>query len=147
MTPRTLDWRSVRPKLRKIDELLGLLEDFGQVDAALLDTDTRTALAVERVLSLLVELAFSVNSHVAAARLQQTPDSYAESFTLAARAGTIAPELARRLTPSAGMRNVLVHAYLDIDHEIVAAAVPRAIAEYAEYTRQVARWFSDLPQE
>jgi hypothetical protein len=29
MTPRALDWRSVRPKLRKIGELLDTLRGFG----------------------------------------------------------------------------------------------------------------------
>lgn len=43
------------------------------------------------------------------------------------------------------MRNVLVHAYLDVDHHIVAAAVPLAREQYHEYTRQVAAWFGTLP--
>lgn len=141
MTPRRLDWQSVRPKLRQIDRYVDVLDSFGQVDSDVLDRDIRTALAVERALTLLVELAFSVNGHVAAARLGRTPDTYAESFALAAEAGMIDTELATRLRPSAGLRNVLVHAYLDVDREIVVASVPLAITDYAEYTREAAKWF------
>ena len=50
-----------------------------------------------------------MNSHVAVARLQRAPDSYAVSFALAAKAGLIDAQLAARLSPSAAMRNVLVH--------------------------------------
>ena len=141
MTPRPLDWRSVHPKLRRIEELLAVLGDLGALDAARLRSDVTTALAVERALTLVVELAFAVNSHVAVARLSRAPDTHAESFVLVADAGAVERELAARLVPSAGMRNVLVHAYLDVDHEIVAAAVPAAIEQYGEYTHQVAQWF------
>ncbi|WP_433800011.1 type VII toxin-antitoxin system HepT family RNase toxin [Actinomycetospora sp. CA-084318] len=142
MTPRRLDWHSVHPKLRQIERFAGVLVSFDPVTAADLDADIRTALAVERALTLLVELAFAVNAHVAAAVLGRSPDSYAESFALAAEVGAIDAALAARLRPSAGMRNVLVHAYLEVDHEIVAASLPSAVTDYTEYSRQVARWFA-----
>jgi uncharacterized protein YutE (UPF0331/DUF86 family) len=111
MTPRQLDWRAVQPKLRKIDELLGRLRQLGEFDEKRLQTDHVDALAVERILTLVVDLAFAVNSHTAAARLGRAPDTYAESFTLAAEIGLITRELGAALAPSAGTRNVLVHGY------------------------------------
>jgi uncharacterized protein YutE (UPF0331/DUF86 family) len=47
-------------------------------------------------------------------------------------------ELATALRPSVGMRNVLVHNYLDVDHNRVAVAVPIAVEQYGAYVRQVA---------
>lgn len=138
MTPRALDWRSVRAKLRRLDQLIDQLADIGPVDAARLAAEPVTALAVERILTLLVDLAFACNSHVAVAVLGRTPDTYAESFALAAEAGMIDKDLAKNLRPSAGMRNVLVHNYLDADQELVASAVPQAVEQYGEYVRQVA---------
>ena len=145
MTPRPLDWRLVRAKLRKIEQLLDALEAMGPVTADGLRNDVTTSLAVERVLTLVVELAFAVNTHVAVARLGRAPDTYAESFDAVAEAGVVDRDLAAALVPSAKMRDVLVHAYLDVDHEIVAAAMPLALEQYRSYTRQVARWFQELP--
>ncbi len=142
MTPRRLDWQAVRPKLRQIERFVAVLESYGPITAGDLDADIRTALAIERALTLLVELAFAVNGHVAAARLGRSPDSYAESFALAAEVGVIDGELAARLRPAAGMRNVLVHAYLEVDHDIVAGSIPGAIVDFTDYARQVAAWFS-----
>jgi uncharacterized protein YutE (UPF0331/DUF86 family) len=51
--------------------------------------------------------------------------------------------LAVRLAPSAGLRNVLVHAYVDLDVGLLVAAVPLASKQYGEYVRQVARWVAD----
>src|SRR5262245_43298878 len=47
--------------------------------------------------------------------------------------------LAVALTPSAGLRNVLVHGYVDLDVARLVAAVPLATEQYGEYVRQVAR--------
>ncbi len=48
----------------------------------------------------------------------------------------------RRLDPSIGMRNVLVHEYLEIDLRKVALAVPPALSCYRRYVQQVAEFVS-----
>lgn len=121
-----------------MDQLIAL----GPFDRARLDTDTVATLAAERILTLLVDLAFATNGHVTVAVLKQAPDSYRESFLLAAEAGLIDRALARDLAPSAGMRNALVHAYLDVDYDKVALALEVAPDLFAEYVRQVAQWFA-----
>lgn len=140
MTPHAIDWRSVRAKLRRIRELLDQLVGMGRVDAARLSAEPVTALAVERILTLLVDLAFASNSHVVVGTLGRAPDTYGESFVLAAKAGMIDDKLAAAFRPSVGMRDVLVHDYLDVDRERVAAAVPLAVEQYGEYVRQVAAY-------
>jgi uncharacterized protein YutE (UPF0331/DUF86 family) len=50
----------------------------------------------------------------------------------------IIPEpLAQRIAPSAGLRNVLVHEYNDVDHRIVHAAIRTALSDYTAYVRAV----------
>lgn len=142
MTPRPLDWRSVERKLTRIRRLVDQLIALGPFDRARLDTDTVATLAAERILTLLVDLAFATNGHVTVAVLKQAPDSYRESFLLAAEAGLIDRALARDLAPSAGMRNALVHAYLDVDYDKVALALEVAPDLFAKYVRQVAQWFA-----
>jgi uncharacterized protein YutE (UPF0331/DUF86 family) len=71
------------------------------------------------------------------------PSDVRSSFTAASAAGLIDDDLAQRLAPSAGLRNVLVHAYVDLDLALLVAAVPLARDQYGEYVRQVARWVAD----
>jgi uncharacterized protein YutE (UPF0331/DUF86 family) len=56
------------------------------------------------------------------------------------RLGVIPAELAARMAPSASLRNVLVHMYLDVDLSKVADAVAMVRRDYAEYVREVAGW-------
>ncbi|HEX5812174.1 MAG TPA: HepT-like ribonuclease domain-containing protein [Pseudonocardia sp.] len=73
----------------------------------------------------------------------RSPPDVRRSFTAVADTGLIDHDLAQRLAPSAGLRDVLVHAYVDLDLARVVAAVPLASEQYAEYVRQVARWMAD----
>lgn len=140
MKPPILDWRSVRAKLRRIEDLLETLQSLGKFDAERLRHDLVPTLAAERILTLVVETAFSTNSHVAVTVLRRAPDSYAESFNLAAKTGMIGTDLADLLIPSAKLRNMLVHDYGDVDLERLASAIPLAIEQYGRYVREAAKW-------
>lgn len=143
MTPRRLDPTLIQERLREIQLLLGDLVEVGEVDAERLRRDRPTRHVVERVLSQIVELAGSINTHIVASQLGRSPGSYADSFDEVARAGVLEWDLAAALRPSAGMRNVLVHDYLEVDHGMVAEAIPLALQQYSEYVRHVARWLRD----
>lgn len=52
---------------------------------------------------------------------------------VAADIGVITAEPARRIAPSAGLRNLLTHRYGEVDHQRVADAVPGAVDDYTEY--------------
>ncbi|MCB0899718.1 MAG: DUF86 domain-containing protein [Actinobacteria bacterium] len=118
-----------------MSDLLGDLESIGGVDVALLRSDRITRHAVERILTQLVEFAVSINSHVAAS----VPGTYRESFIAAADAGFISAELAERLAPSAGLRNILTHEYVEVDLDLVAVAVQTATVDYRAYVGSVAQ--------
>lgn len=143
MTPRELDADVVHARLRLMRELLDDLEEVGEVTADLLERERLTRRAVERILGQLVDLAVSVNGHVAAALLDRGPSDYRNSFRLAAEAGVIPEELARDLAPSAGLRNVLIHEYTAIDLDRVARSVPAARDGYRRYVSEVARFLSE----
>lgn len=143
MTPRRLDTAAATGKLRAMRRLLDELDRLGLVDADRFARDYAIQLIVERIVSQLVDLAASVNSHILAVETGAPPPDVRRSFGAVASVGVISEELASALAPSAGLRNVLVHAYVDLDVALLVAAVPLATEQYGEYVRQVARWLAD----
>ena len=142
MTPRPLDVATVQTKLRLIQDLLDDLAAAGQVTGDALRGDRLLRHALERVLTQLVDLAVQVNSHVVAAQLGRAPNSYRQSFHDAVEAGLLTEDLADRLAPAVGLRNILTHEYATVNVDHVAAAVPRACADVADYVRSVAQWLA-----
>lgn len=138
MTPRRLDPATVTARLRLIHDALDDLAALGDVDVARLRDDRLSRRVVERCLAHLVDTAAAVNAHLVGAALGRAPRDLAESFDLAVEAGILPHELGQRLRSSAGMRNVIVHAYADLDLERVAAAIPSAQVDFRTYIECVA---------
>jgi uncharacterized protein YutE (UPF0331/DUF86 family) len=144
VSPQDLQPARVHASLTRLRELLSDLDDLvGEPSERQLRSDRARRHIAERVLTQLVEIAVSINSHIAAAELGRAPADYRESFELAATTGALPEELAHELRDATGLRNVLVHEYLDIDLSMVAASIPRARTGFAAYVREIARFLRD----
>lgn len=93
--------------------------------------------STERLIQLIVECASNINNHVVMEMGQRPPEDYASSFIRASETGLLTGELANRLKGSGGMRNILVHEYMDIDDEKVYRVISIVLSDFKEYMRQV----------
>jgi uncharacterized protein YutE (UPF0331/DUF86 family) len=117
---------------RRIDALLGYLsrlERFRAVDRQRFVADPDTHHLAERYLHLAIEAALDIATHVIADRGYEAPETYRDAFAILAAHGVLEPELATRLQGWAGFRNVLVHAYLAIDHGLAWDAIAGDLEE------------------
>lgn len=138
MTPAGLDVASVGRRLRFLQDTLDDLEHLRGTTAGDLRADSVTRGATERFLQVAVDLAIDINAHVAVARVGRAPDTGRSSFAAMAEAGAISSELAEELASAAGLRNVLVHRYVDIDPAKVADAIAPVLDGFGEYVISVA---------
>lgn len=113
-------------KLRYIDRYLDDLREHAGRDAEEL---IRDPYEVERLLELLVQVSADILSHLLAER-KVTPESYRATFELAARHDLVPGDLGPRLAEAAGLRNILVHMYEEIDYEIVAESIGPALEDF-----------------
>jgi uncharacterized protein YutE (UPF0331/DUF86 family) len=102
------------------------------------DLDRQDALA----LSLLVALqeAADIALHIASDEGWGVAASYAESFDLLARRHVIAPELARRMTAIAALRNRIAHGYGTIDVERLWRETPAGIEALRGFAAAIAAY-------
>lgn len=138
MTPGAPDREMLQQRLRLVSQMLDDLAPYVGRSGDELTQDRTSRYVVERLVTAVVELAVSVNSHVAAAALKEAPGTYRDSFFAAARAGWMEEDLAAALAPAAGLRNILVHAYGDIDVQLLAAALPAFVDGFERWVQQVA---------
>lgn len=139
MTPRELDVETVVRRLRTMRRLLDQLDRLRDGDT----DDFGRRLQVERILSALVDLAVAVNTHVLVAERHEAPHDMTASFRMAGELGLVGRDLADAIAPSVGMRNVIVHAYVDLDVGRMMDAIPLAAEQYGRYVEQVARWLRE----
>jgi uncharacterized protein YutE (UPF0331/DUF86 family) len=133
----------VQARLRLIADSLDQLERLAGLSAEELSARPIERAAAERLLQVVVDLAVDVNALLVRSLTGAAPTTGRASFESVGATGVIDRDLAGRLAPAAGLRNVLVHRYTDIDVKRVAAAATSALGDFREYVRQVARFVSD----
>jgi uncharacterized protein YutE (UPF0331/DUF86 family) len=98
--------------------------------------------AVERIVERMVQRAIDVNEHLISTlstgeEARTTRLTYRETFLRLADLGLYDADFAQDIARSAGLRNILVHEYNDIDHRILFQAIPDAVEQYHAYVNAV----------
>jgi uncharacterized protein YutE (UPF0331/DUF86 family) len=91
-------------------------------------------------LQIASQIVLDVSTHIIAEQGWEAPDSYEQAVLILVRHGVIPQELASRLRGMAGFRNVLGHAYLEVDQGIVFAAATDHLADYEMFAQSVTAW-------
>ena len=144
MTPARPDIDVVERRLRALQDTLHDLDQLRDASADDLRANPITRAGAERLLQVAVDLAVDINAHLATSLQGRAPATGRESFEAAASAGVLSVPLATELAPAAGLRNVLVHRYVDIDVELVARAVGELLDLLPRYVREVATFVATI---
>lgn len=140
MTPRRLDRDVVLSRVERIELLLRDLEPILPLDPEAIAEDPYPRYIAERILIAVIDLAAAVNAHIAAGTLGLGPLTYRDSFLKLADAEVLDASLAELLARAAGLRNILVHQYVDVRLTELAEAANRAPDDFRAYTQQILRW-------
>ena len=103
--------------------------------ALLQDSDLQDVICInlERSIQICVDLA----SHIIADSNLPAPGNMSECFTQLQRLNLISDELAARMKKAVGFRNIAVHAYQEINWEIVYAIITSRLTDFVEFARAV----------
>lgn len=140
MSPIEVD--IVRRKLAIIIENLKTLEPIKGMKPDEYLQDVYKRKATERLLQELIEAAIDINIHMIVETGHTVPDDYYESFIRAGELKIISLDLAQKLAPSAGLRNILVHEYDRLEHSIVLKAVNMAEELFPQYIKAINDYLS-----
>lgn len=131
-----IDADLIRRKLSRLNMYLDKLAPLSKMTFEEYSKNDLISSAAERYIQLIVECASDINNHVVVEKESRPPEDYTSSFVKAAEVGLITRELADRIKGSGGMRNILVHEYMEIDNKKVFEIIPVAIKDYKEYIKQ-----------
>ena len=127
----------IRRKLSKLLTYLDKLEPISKKDFKEYQDNDYLRFSTERLIQLIVECAADINNHVVVKIVRRPAEDYRISFLKAADVGLISRELAEQIKGSAGMSNILVHEYMDVDDQMVFEILPQAIQNYKQYCKEV----------
>lgn len=119
----------------RVRRLLERLERWRDVLREQPQEALRRRYAVQAAAQVCIDLA----NHVIASEGWRVPRDYGDAFTVLSEHHVITPDLAAHLRALAGLRNLLVHLYDEVDDDRVARAVRERLADLTALGAAVAR--------
>ncbi|MEX1112286.1 MAG: DUF86 domain-containing protein [Candidatus Andersenbacteria bacterium] len=120
--------------IQDIERIRMLLDELSYEELA---SDEIKGTAAERYLERVVNRSIDINFHIVGETNNAPPDTYTDSFLLLAKIGVLSDELARNVAPAAGVRNILVHEYDDLDMQKFYASLENITKYFPGYIKAV----------
>lgn len=93
--------------------------------------------ATKHRVQVAVEMVINISEHMVSGLNLGMPEYARDLFPLLAKENIIAKDLSEKLGKAVGLRNVLVHMYLDVDLDILADSATVGLADLREFVRAV----------
>lgn len=132
----------VNIRLKKILEYTSRLKKYqGMTKEELVEDPEKTA-AIERFFQLAIEAVIDIANLLNAEYRFRPAKDAKESLEILGEEGVLDKKFAKGFSSVAGFRNILVHQYLDIDHNKVVENLNN-LTDFEKFAQQVAKYLKD----
>ena len=132
-----VDKHVVLSRVTKIRESVRRLVALATLSEKAFRSDPDACAIAERHLQIAIQSVIDIGNHVVADLDLGVPTDYKGIFALLAKHRIVSKPLARRLAAMAGMRNVLVHDYLDVDLGLVHRTLRHDLRDFERFIAAV----------
>lgn len=94
--------------------------------------------AIERNFQLVIESSLDIAEILISAGNMEKPEDYRSTILILGKHGIIPPDFAERFAKAAGLRNILVHIYEDVDVDKLYDYLQDNLADFDEYVKYIA---------
>jgi len=140
--PRAVDRARLDQRLERIEVLCEALGAVAGVSTDEFLGDADRVAATERRLQVAIQASIDVAAHISAASAWPVAEGYAATFRVLGQRGVLDEPLAERLALAAGLRNLLVHDYLEIDPARLHASLGADVSDLRALVRAVVHWLA-----
>ena len=124
-------------RLKELEENVRELSRFKALTLEQIESDRKLVWALRYGLFVSIQSIINITCAVVSHDNLGYPKSYADCLRLLGQAGYLNDDLAQRLTRAVGMRNILIHEYLDVDDALLFGALDR-LADLSDFAASIA---------
>jgi uncharacterized protein YutE (UPF0331/DUF86 family) len=129
----------IAKRLAKLREYVGLLRTLRGRPRREFIEDPFVIGNVERYLQLAIQVVLDISNHIVADDRLGAVEEYRDAIRLLGQNGFLQMELAQRLMPMAGLRNILVHDYLAVDRGKIYDLLQDCLEDFQHFAIQIGR--------
>ena len=132
-----IDPEIVQKRLEKLDQYVGLLKKLSKQPLNRFISDPFVRGNVERYLQLAIQVCLDIGNHILADIKSKAPEEFRDIFILLGENKIIPDEFAKKIAPMAGLRNILVHDYLEVDSNKIYDILQKDLSDFREFAKYV----------
>lgn len=132
-----VDTNIILSRVTKIRECVVVLRRYSLKEEKSFLRDTDISSSAERQLQVAIQAIIDIGNHVVSDRDLGTPKDYKDIFRILAKHKIVSKALSDRLSAMAGLRNVLVHDYLDVDLKIIWKILKKDLGDFEAFIKAI----------
>ena len=132
-----IDQEIIQKRLEKLKQYVQFLNELVKQPKSRFVSDPFVHGNAERYLQLAIQTCLDIGNHILANIKSKTVEEYRDIFIFLGENNFISVELADKLAPMAGLRNILVHDYLEIDLEKIYFLLKNNLSDFNQFGREI----------
>lgn len=132
-----IDSEIIKTKLKDVENYLKELEPILKLKNHEIASRYEKLRTVERDFQLIVDTILSINSHIIASKKLPISDNYQHTFVVLSQNKILSSELTEKIAPIAGLRNLIVHKYGDVDTDRFFNNLRNNIYQIDDYINEI----------
>jgi uncharacterized protein YutE (UPF0331/DUF86 family) len=134
---------SVIERLKKLETIIANLDQKNTADLKQYSQDLDLQWYIERGLEVGSSIIFDIGNHILAGYFKISVEEYEHILKQLQGKKVISGELYENLSGLGGFRNILVHNYLSLDHELVFGHYQKALLIFPRFIAEVYTWLEN----
>ncbi len=132
--------QEVANRLNTLRKYVDILRGYQSKSLEDIEKDFTLKGAIERYLQVAIECALDIGEIIIAAEGFRKPETYREVIEILGKEGVLPQDFAIRFAPAAGFRNILVHAYSDIDVRKLYEFLQERLEDFDTFAMYISRY-------
>jgi len=138
--------KEIYEKLELLKKYVEILKGYANYPRSKLEKDFTLRGAAERYLQLSLEIVIEIGEMIIAKEGFRKPEKHREVIEILGENKIIPAPFAVKFAPSAGLRNILVHRYGEIDFEIVYSHLRKNLNDFDTFAKHAALYLKKQKQ-
>jgi len=142
-----VDRDKVEGLIRHLREYTGYLRQIAKLDREEFLNDPMAIGSARYYLQVSIESCIDIANHIIATEGLRAPKDYRDTFKVLNEAGIIPDEFTRTMQAMAGLRNLLVHLYWEVDDKMVYDSLSAELDDFETFIAQVMKLIEDTTKQ
>lgn len=134
-----IDKEIIKTKIKDIENYLKELKPILKLENREIASHYEKLRTIERDFQLIVDTILDINSHIIAAKKLSISDDYQHTFVVLAQNGILSSKLTEKIAPVAGLRNLIVHKYGEVDMDRFFNALKENVYQFNQYIEEIGK--------